>query len=46
MKGAREWGGKKESKKGREQIKRRPRQERNSGYGVPRKKSKIKSEKM
>ena len=44
MKGAREWGGKKESKKGRGQIK-RPRQERNRGDGVPRK-SKIKREKM
>ena len=44
-KGAREWGGKKESKKGRGQIKRRLRQERNRGYGVPRKKSKIKKEK-
>ena len=39
-------GGKKESKKGRGQIKRRLRQERNRGYGVARKKSKIKREKM
>ena len=46
MKGAKEWGGKKESMKGRGQIKRRPKQERNRGYGVPRKKSKIKREKM